>query len=230
MSRLIRSRRLPLLAALLVSVAPAFAQLPTGSRINPTPGAVGQIEDSDPATAIRVMNSYGRCVARNRPDFAATVLSFPVRSPEQWRAVYHGIGGGDRCLGDNDVTMTVRAPLLAGAMAEWLILSRHRDADLAGISAMPEERMAEIGLAPRTAYEDVALCVARLDPSGIRALIDTDPASPQERAILRRIVPSLGSCLPEGQAFTFGPPSLRGLLAVGLYRVLSTVSSLAERN
>jgi hypothetical protein len=78
-----------------------------------------------------------------------------------------------------------------------------------------------MGLAPRNGSEDFAFCLARKDPVAVRALIDTVPASKKEAAEIGRLIPHLGSCVVQGSTLTLNKQTIRTLLAVGLYRILS---------
>ncbi len=199
-----------MLAFCLLSLCfPAVAQT-TGTRIHDQDEEVETYEAVDSTTARRVMNRYGRCVARNNRRVAATVLAHPVRSSEQAteaRRIAESDEGN--CIGPGGGRLNFHAALLAGAMAEWFL----SDA-LPGRQAAPD-------LAPRSAWEAVALCIARSNPTANRALIATLPASDEEQAALAVLIPHVGPCLPAGQTFTLGKASLRALVAVGLYRLLS---------
>jgi hypothetical protein len=211
-----------------MAFAIGFADASTGAaqeaetRIDAQSRRVTPSGPQDVDTAVRVMNAYGRCVARNRPRVASDILALPIRSEEQDAAVRRLFGGDDACLGGNEGSrLNFRAPLLVGAMAEGLLVDRYANVDLRPLAEMTDETQAAAGLAPRTTSEDIALCVVRRDPETVRAIIRAQPASAQERAVIDRLVPHLGPCLPNGTTFTLGIPSLRALLAAGLFRALS---------
>ena len=211
--------------AILLLASAASAEPEPGSRIDTNRGSVGGIDNENAETAIRVMNTFGRCVARNRSRRAEEILALPLYSREQGALTRRVIGGEDGCMGAGDRQLSFSPPLLVGAMAEWFVLQRHDSRDLGDISRISDERLGEVGLTPRTGYEDFAICVVRRDAAAVRELIRTRPASDDERGVVSRLSPHLGPCLPEGGSFTFNRPSLRGILAAGLYRVLSVMEA-----
>lgn len=199
--------------------AEGAGQPPPDSRIDPTPGAVGTIDRSDAVTAARVMNVYGRCVARNNERRARQVLAMPLRSDAQHQAIGR-IAGGD-CLGANDATIRFGPSLLVGAMAEFFLVERLRGVDLASIKGLTDRQIAERGLTPRTAHEDVATCLAAREPEAGMTLVRAQAGSREERSAFRPIVAALGPCTPAGGTHMFNHESLRAIVAAGLYRLLA---------
>ncbi len=210
-----------LLAALIMSTAiPAVAD----AQYRPAYRRDGSDAAEQERTGIRLLNQLGRCVARIRPETAERVLAQPIRSPEQAGEAMkiNDLGAGCFARG----RLAFQPPLIAGAMAEHFIVTRYRDEDLAPIARLDEAGQAGAGLVPRTAYEDVALCVVRRNPAAVRALIDTEPASTAENAAMAPIFGELPQCLPAGQDFYFAHPTLRALVANGLYRILSVTRGM----
>lgn len=196
-----------------------------GSLIDRDVGSVGAINGQGVDVTRRVINTYGRCVARNRSRLAETILALPLRSDEQEATVRRVLGGEDGCLGTGDRTLRLAPPLVVGAMAEWFVADRYDAFDLPSLSRISDERFAEIGLAPRNAYEDFALCVVHRAPLAVRALVETEPAGSGEETAFARLTPHLGPCLPQAQTLAFNRATLRAYLAVGLYRALSVTAS-----
>lgn len=229
-------RRLSLLAALLSVVGgmPLLAQPPIGSLIDRNRGAVGSVQGESTAAARQVMNTYGRCVARNRRQRVESLLAMPLLSDEQNRAVRSFLQGEDACLGNEIETIRFDYLIVLGAMSEWFILNNYADVGISRIAQLTDAQAAESGLLTRSLYESIATCVARSDPAAAYALVQATPASEQERAAIARIVPLLAPCLPRGEN-SFSRSSLRATVAVGLYRVLMVASGTAavasaERN
>lgn len=212
------------LAALAYSGPPALAQPETGSRIDRMPGAVGAVESEDAITARRVMRTYGQCVARNRVRLARALLALPLGDGEQLRTMRRSAAQVPACLGRGVARLQFHPSLLLGAMAEFYVIERMGSRDLRPIAALTDARLAAMGLAPRTGYEDVATCVAVRDPAGVMALIRSEPGTDQESVAFNRLVPHLGPCLPEGLTLTLSPGPVRAIVAVGLYRLLSATA------
>jgi hypothetical protein len=223
MNRPVPSFRLLVLAALLGSAAPAVAQPEIGSLIDRHRGSVGTVRSEGREAARQVINTYGRCVARNRSQRAEAVLALPLLSEEQTREIDRFIGGEDRCLG-NDLTQA-RFDFLTvlGAMAEWFVIERHGDVGLARAAGLAPGEAAGEQLA-RSGWESIATCIARGDPAAAFALVQSVPASDAERAAIAQLMPQLAPCLPRGQN-SFNRSSLRAIVAAGLYRVLVVASA-----
>ncbi|HMG47385.1 MAG TPA: hypothetical protein VK614_08000 [Allosphingosinicella sp.] len=215
-------------AAMLASAAPA--EPPPGSRIDPAPGSVPRQDVGAQGAALRIMHRYSACVARSHQRWAEAMIALPFMSEEQANAVRRQQGGEEDCMGYSGLELSFRAPLLVGGMAEYLIESRYRAAPLAPVSQLADSDVEAGALAPRNGYEDLALCVVRRNPTAVRTLLRTPPASAAEQAAARGLAPDLGPCVPQGQTIAFGPPTLRGLLAVSFYKTLAAVTSLPGRN
>lgn len=208
------------------STAPVRAQ-EEATRIER--GAVGLIERDDQRTARRVANAYGRCLARNRMRLVETLLAFPPGAREQQRRLLHVSQVTEHCLGSNAVELRIPPMLMVAAMAEWFLLERHRDVDVAAFAGISDEALAAMGAEPRTGHEDIALCVVRADPFAAHAVIAAEPAAVAEEAAVARLAPHLGPCLPAGEEYEFNPGSIRLLAAIGLYRLVSARQRAAPR-
>jgi hypothetical protein len=62
-------------------------------------------------------------------------------------------------------------------------------------------------------------CLARAHPAKSHALLMTQPASVEERAVFQQLVPEFASCLPSGQKLEFNKATLRGTIAMNFYRL-----------
>jgi hypothetical protein len=204
--------RIILFFVLACGTASAWAAPPIGTRIDPAPKApTGQFRETQ-ADAIRLMNSYSRCVADARPATAEKLLRLPLLSEEQNKAVRRAVGGVDDCMGYFFGELTISSPvfLLAG-MAEELYLSRNGKADVVSLVT------AGAGVAPRNLAEDMALCLVRRNPAASRALIGTDLGSEDEAQSIRNLVPDLGPCTPSGTTLKLDKYAVRTYAAIGLY-------------
>jgi hypothetical protein len=212
-------------SALLLAASPSsVAQAQSGSRIDPTRNAVRHQDVGDPAAAQRVLHAYAACVVRERPAWAEAMIALPYRTPEQDSAVRRSQTGQQDCMGYSGLELRFSAHILVGAMAERLLETRYRSASLERASQPSEPEIAAGPLAPRNMLEDVAICVVRRNPVAIRTLLGTAAGTPAELAAAQGFAGDLEPCASNGQRVTFGVPSLRSLLAVALFRVLSTPS------
>jgi hypothetical protein len=225
--------RLPAcLLALVAPLAAAAAEPEIGSRIDARPrGAVTPEEREDQATARRVMLTYAACLLRARPRTAAAVLAAPYGDEEQMNAIRRRVQGFDDCMGAG-MRMAFRPTTLAGALAEAGLRARFATADLAPVAALADEDVARLGLTPRNGYEELAACIARRDPQAVRALVLTEPATPEERVARRAVTPDIAPCVSQGQSLQVDMVGLRAMLAAALYRMLDALSPApaARRN
>jgi hypothetical protein len=200
----------------------ARSQTPSGSRINTTPGAV-QAESDDIVDARRVMRTFARCVARNRPRLARAILAMPYLGEEQRQRVVGALGAQDNCLGRSDVQLEFGPPSILEGMAVQMLEGPLAGGRLDTLGGLTEDQLGGHGLTPRNGYEDIALCIVRSQPALVRAFVTTEPATEAERAAFRRIVPLVPPCVSAGQNLSMDMRGLRPLLAVGLYRALDAL-------
>lgn len=229
-------RGLAAIAASLLALTSvqAVGQPEIGSLIDRNRGAVGSVRGESTAAARQVMSTYGRCVARNRTQRVEPLLQMPLLSDDQIGAVRTFIDREDSCLGNDIDTIRFDYLIVLGAISEWFVLNRYADVGISSVAQLTDAQAAQTGQLSRSLYESIATCVARSDPAAAFALVQTTPATEQERAAIGRIVPLLAPCLPRGEN-SFSRSSLRATVAVGLYRVLAVASgqaltTSAERN
>jgi hypothetical protein len=63
-------------------------------------------------------------------------------------------------------------------------------------------------------------CAARANLPGVMALLATEVGTPEARAALVNLAPSIGGCVPAGVTFRLPPLLVRAYLAEGAYRNL----------
>jgi hypothetical protein len=75
-------------------------------------------------------------------------------------------------------------------------------------------------------------CVARADPAAALQLVLSNPATKEESQAFRAMGGALSSCLTQGQTITLDKESLRGALAMSLYRLAKAprVPTTASKN
>jgi hypothetical protein len=214
---------LALFVPLALVAGAAHAQPEVGSLIDRNRGSVGTVRSETTAAARQVMSTYGRCVARNRTQRVAPLLEMPLLSDEQVEALRIFLGQYDDCLGNDIETIRFDYLILVGAMSEWFVLNRYADVGISRVAQATDARSGEPGALTRSTYESIATCIARSDPAAAFALIQTTPATEDERAAMNRIIPLLAPCLPRGEN-SFSRSSLRSTVAAGLYRLLVVAS------
>jgi len=130
---------------------------------------------------------------------------------------------------NRDAACVTRTPMsvknqrtLVSGLAEQLYLNRFGGRDTAAM-------VSDAAIAPRNASEDVALCLARRNPAGVRVLIDTVPGTSGEATAIKRLEPDLGPCLPKEQTFTLDAFSVRTFAAAGLYLSARAKGQLASK-
>jgi hypothetical protein len=133
-------------------------------------------------------------------------------------------------MGRTGLSMRFPPESLAGAIAEAGIRARFTTTDLAPVAALADEDVGRLGLAPRNGHEELAACIARRDPQAVRALVLTEPATPEERVARRAVMAIVGPCVNQGQSLRVDMVGLRAMVAVGLYRLLDGMSPAARRN
>ena len=74
--------------------------------------------------------------------------------------------------------------------------------------------------------DDMAVCVAATNPSGVRALLATAPASVNEASSMATLSPTLGRCLQANAKLVGNRQSVRAALAEALYHRYATPASL----
>ena len=216
--------RLAIALMLLLVGGAAQAQPETGSLIDRHRGSVGSVRSEGRPAARQVVNTYGRCVARNRRQRAEAILDMPLLTDEQTREIDRFIGGEDRCLGNDLAEARFDFLTVLGAMAEWFVITRYGDVGLNRVAQLAAGPAAD-GLT-RSGWESIATCIARGDPAAAFALVQTRPTSSEEGDAIARLMPQLPPCLPRGEN-SFNRSSLRAIVATGLYRVLSVASGPA---
>jgi hypothetical protein len=214
-----------LLAAVTCAISPASAQL-TGTRLDRNAGAVGSVSNTNRDSAISAANQFGQCIARREAKGVRAALGLPFASPEQKKALDRYIEQFDGCLGaSNAFDIMVTTPtLLAGSASEYYLNTIYKKTELGFLQSLDDVLIAKTPFAPRNGYEDLALCIVRRDPQAVRALVKTLPISKLEAEAISKLVPFVGPCVPQGMTMKLGRPSLRALVAYGLYRAVSSAA------
>ncbi|MGA9583627.1 MAG: hypothetical protein WBR13_16835 [Allosphingosinicella sp.] len=213
--------------------------------------------DSDYSTkeTRTVMHDYAKCVVRRKPAKAAEAISANLDNATL-RRKYPMLMSPD-CLGNaarDGVQMRFGGDLYRYALADALVnrdLAGWTIPDLAGFPPLvhrdPGEapsptdsdgkplgkRQHEAALAQHETEATFAYlsrygeCAVRGDAAGSKALLLTDPDTPQEAAAFNALRPVLEACLVEGRTVSFGKVALRGSIAINFYRLAHAARAAA---
>ena len=217
-----KSLKLFILSLCLAVPSAGLADPDLNSRIDRAPLAVKSKQAQGENASILVMHQFARCVADQHQKGAMALLALPYLSDEQSNAVGSLVGGNEDCMGSDGVGLRFKPPAIVGGMAEQLIANRYKNANVIRFAGMTDETLDQLSVKPRNYAEDFAQCVVRRDPQKVTQLIQTRPTSDEEAAIVQQLVPHLGPCLVSGQKISLNKPSVRSILAVGLYRMLAS--------
>jgi len=205
------------MAAALASAA--LAQPEPGWRTDTQPMAPKSSDQDGRGGAIRVTNGLGRCQARKHPGPAMAMLALPLADKEQDLAVRKMFNWTEPCMGLSDGELGFRTILIAGPMAEQLIVDHKPRIDLA--TALSNT----VPVAPRNVLEEVGDCLIGRDSANVAALLLADPTSQIELARVVALKPAIADCLPPSRTFTLSVPVVRALVAVSAYRRLVVAPS-----
>lgn len=200
MSALCKSASVVLIGALLASAGTAKEPL---SR---TPDDL----------SVQAVHNYAACIADTTPRGAVELLALDYRSPEyakKMHALAQGHNDG-RCISTS--FMRSSQVLLAGGMAERLLLARAKPAYFPSLVAYDATKPP---IAVRNPAEMTAICVVRAEPSKTFTLFQTEPTTKDETRAMQAIGPALLDCVKAGQKMSFNKPGLRAMLALAAYRL-----------
>ncbi|MBL8651480.1 MAG: hypothetical protein JNL35_13895 [Sphingopyxis sp.] len=210
---------------LALMASPASAQPETGRRIDSVPSAVRNLPSDKAAAGRIVLNQYSRCFAKQNSTRVEAALALAYLSPEQENAVKKLNRSLPDCLGSSGLSIRFSAPAMVGGMAEEFVLGRYGDDNLTRVAALTEEAMFASSFKPRNDGEDFAQCVARGNPTGAFAVLQTDVGGDAEKKAVKALVPTLGSCLVAGHEMNLNDDTVRSISAVGLYRILAGLAA-----
>jgi hypothetical protein len=211
-----------------LGLTPAVAQK-TGTRLDRNRGAVESISNLDPSSAIRAQHQFGLCIARRERIGMIKALELPMASAEQSKAITQRIQLDDGCLGSSDEfdTLVTKGPLLSGTIAEFFVRTDFKTTDFSALIGLSDDALMKTPYAPRNLMEDLGLCILRRDPVVARALFETKPVSPEEKAAFALVQPHVGPCLLKGETMKLNIPNLRAVLAYATYRAASRMGKVS---
>lgn len=211
----------PLVAAALLSLAGAQAALPDRLRSSPSPKAAEQ--------GRQVMMNYGRCIADAETelsrDFVLTDLA-DIDDP-QWDRIVD-----NRCMRLSGGQLTMESYYFRGAIADRLIDRTLRDTALEGVAQLAPINATHPGSGPLAEHYTfmyrLGECIARTDPTGARALLDTRIDSGKEVDAIKALSPAIAGCVPEGRSMQIDRVRMRLGLATIYYRLAHALAFESE--
>lgn len=175
--------------------------------------------------AAREFVSYARCVVDRRYNAARALVLAPFASPQQTSAVSKVVRSEDGCLksGFDELRMSFRAEVLAGGLAQALVLKEYPDLPAVVASYAADPATEAPVLAQLNAAEAYGRCVVQRDPAGAIALFQSRPATPEERRAVNLLRDDLGPCLAAGSKLTINEMFLRNSMGVAAYRLAQQI-------
>jgi hypothetical protein len=210
----------------MVVSSPALAEPESGSRIDRKPMAVTD-SANDPVLA-KVVNQFARCVANSRPQWSDQILAMDLMSAEQVKAATDGTFGINSCFTTGQYDLALSPLSLIGGLAEQRFVERFATRPVEALAKVSDDQLFASAAAPTNTVEDLAMCLARKDPATVRKLIDAKPTSADESALITRLIPNLGPCVPQGLSIKFNKQTVRAYAAVGLYSLMSNEAALTQ--
>ena len=171
-----------------------------------------------------VLRTYVTCAAKHGGVAMHSMLD--TTSESEYRTAASDFSDVQRCVRQDEAATAVlfatyneNRGKLRGMIAEVLLKRSKTVARLAPLGQAKSYNAGWFTMTGRPhAVDEMAACVAAVDPAGIRTLLATQPGSAGQRLALGALTPSLGTCLAKGYQLDTRPPGLRAALAEALYQ------------
>ena len=196
-------------AALLIAASLPLSAQPATLQLRPP---------LDTAQERQALRKLTLCVAKARPRWARTMLSYPYLSSDQASVAAQIVSGHDNCLGAPEVAVAFRTSSVVGFAAEEALEVGMARTDPKRIGAALNTA------APKNVSEDFALCLAARDPASSFGLASSDPGSANEAKAAEAVAAGVPYCSKPGEKFDVDVQALRALVATALYRAITAVS------
>jgi hypothetical protein len=228
--------------ALLLASAIGLSCLATPARSEPPIGSrLGERIERDPMKKERESalgaQEMARCLVNKQN---RTVRQFLAAFTKQEGQRFSGqMAGEHECFSMTDGNDLVEGRLVTfppdiyrGMLAEWMIKNDERP--FAALPALPRQltysRPWYAASDRDVSVDEMATCVSETAPSGILALLKTEPYSDVEGATFGAVVPNMAACLRAGVKLTGNRQSLRAALADALYQRVANPTPSATRS
>lgn len=193
----------------------------TGSRLDPEGRA---ITNADTSKADATMYRFMECAVERRGNRIRLLID--SRSEDEFQKAYAALDDIQRCNFDAYVdntasTISVNADrgTMRGFVAEAYL--KKGKTEVVALAPLPIQHVylrdwyAMTGRAQ--AVDEMAACVADIDPQGITALLRTDIGSGNQKSAISALMPAVGQCLSKTVRLRTNPLGLRTALAEALY-------------
>ncbi|MES2443681.1 MAG: hypothetical protein V4574_12690 [Pseudomonadota bacterium] len=215
-------KRALVLACAMLAAVPASAQdLETGSLVNRrAERPAGKQSD---ARAVQAWHGFASCMVRKRGEsvrrlFDATTQAEVDKLDAAFTRELECLNTQTGSHFAGGLMLIAPVDVQRGMFAEALLDKMPRPLGLAPLARVPQYSSVWTAVSGRDrSVEEMAVCVAAINPAGIEALIATQPESRDELAAVRAVTPSLGTCLVANVRLTANRQSLRAALAEALY-------------
>jgi hypothetical protein len=245
-----RFRLLLLAASAFAVAAPAAAAPPWGDT-----DLTNNAKDLSTKDTRAVVHQYAKCVVKRQPRKAADAIQRNLDASAM-RKAYPALIDGD-CLRGGPMEVlraSFSGDLYRYAIADALVgrdLAAWSPTEFSALPRLdhnaPGEPPAQVDRKGRkikqAAYQAAVAsydesraftylslygeCVVRSMPADAKALLLTKPDSAEETDRFKALAPALQSCMAEGQTMKFGRTTLRGTIAINLYRLAMAARAAA---
>lgn len=160
--------------------------------------------------ALQVVSYFGNCFAANSTKTAFRVLATAPSSREESQIIRESVLRDDaQCLPSG--TLSTQPTPVRGAIVEGLWRKR---------IAVPEEL--KLSAPEPAAVQDLsgaARCYASRHAADAAALLETKAGGRKEYAVVKKLLPELGKCVPGGIQLNYPATLIRYRVAEALYRL-----------
>jgi len=203
-----------------------FAVAQMNSVRQPTTATGAELPKDD--AAIIAAANFGRCIAARRD--GAKMLGVLPESVRDRRLIF-GVTMTPEICSTHGNFFELAPSFLRGSVAEYQL---KRDFDLvsgkalhrpAKIFDLPQEGVRSALKANQKAvlsFLEYGRCVATVDLQNVSKLVSSNVRTAEERTAFKNLAPALSQCLAPGMTLKVNPFKLRGYLAEGAYRYLTS--------
>ena len=219
-------RRTTAIGALLVASTTAGAQqAEIGSRVAQRAQTASIKSGSQ---SVVDSHLYAECIVHRRASLSASYLE--LTDPALTGPARANLGRQIECNNtqissefSNEQRLSIPTDLYRGMIAEALIAARFGRATLAPVPLTKVYVSPWADVSRRApAVEEMGVCVAATDPTGIGVVLASSPESGEELVALKALAPAMGSCLTANVKLTANRQSIRATLAEALYHRLAS--------
>ena len=177
------------------------------------------------APGVVAVHDFGRCIAPRAIHAAQKLLATQPVSKAERNAARYLSDHGDPCLTFGTIgqpTVLLRGAVAEGLLAGPLAGGALRPAPATPVWPVPDSSVTSNYQRSNEESYGFARCVVMASPNGVRALIDTKLDSDEERAAFDGLKPILSPCHTGVEGMRLDRPTLRALLAEGLYMLTAS--------